>query len=91
MSHPAEILLKSLLTGRVLTFEDFQFQIVDNELLWRHKDSIKIDFSTGVQEEVWGSCPMTITQFLHHAKDMADSDVWVLSAGNVLRELRIVR
>ena len=87
MRHPAEILLKALLTGRVLSFDEFQFRIEDSELLWRCKTSEKIDLATGEREEVWFSCDMTVTQFIKHANDMGESDVVAISAGTVLREL----
>lgn len=87
MKHPAEILLKALLTGRILAFEEFQFKIEDNELQWRCQNSKVVDLSTGKQEEVWFSCDMTVTQFIKHANDMSEADIVAMSATTALREI----
>lgn len=92
MRHPAEIVLRALMTGRELEVGDLVYKLEGSvRLLVKRKGSPRTDLAPGkvmvVESEPWILADIRVSQFLSMCNQIPRDDLFILGANTSLTEI----
>jgi hypothetical protein len=93
MRHPMEIVIRAMMSGRVIEIGDLSYTLDPSRtrLLWKRKGSAKIELKPGqenvVTHEPWFNSDITFTQFLRECQKIPRDDLFIIGANTALTEI----
>ena len=77
MKHKAEIVLRSLLIGNSVQFDEYCFKLFGDVLYWKYA-------CTSDKDEKWYGCDMSVDSFVKLSNDLSDEEALLIAANTAL-------